>query len=71
LEAGKLADLIMVDRARLQEITTLQQVSWVMKGGRIVSFKREYDGMTGKTPWLRGSGEENIDKRLGSDYKRP
>ena len=40
LEAGKFADLIAVDGDPLQDITTLQRVKFVMKGGEVV--KNEY-----------------------------
>lgn len=40
LEAGKWADLIAVDGDPLQDITTLQRVKFVMKGGEVV--KNEY-----------------------------
>ncbi|HKD00997.1 MAG TPA: amidohydrolase family protein [Terriglobales bacterium] len=40
LEAGKFADLIAVDGDPLQDITTLQRVKFVMKGGAVV--RNEY-----------------------------
>jgi len=40
LEAGKWADLIAVDGDPLKDVTTLQQVKFVMKGGEVV--KNEY-----------------------------
>src|SRR5215469_7148591 len=40
LEAGKFADLIAVDGDPLQDITTLQRVKFVMKGGTVV--RNEY-----------------------------
>ncbi len=40
VEAGKWADLIAVDGDPLQDVTTLQQVKFVMKGGAVV--KNEY-----------------------------
>ncbi|MBN1315319.1 MAG: amidohydrolase family protein [Anaerolineales bacterium] len=52
VEPEKLADLIMVDRDPLQDITALGKVSWVMKGGKTVPFSPEYDRWSGLTPWL-------------------
>lgn len=40
LEAGKYADLIAIDGDPLQDITTLQRVKFVMKGG--IAYKNEY-----------------------------
>jgi imidazolonepropionase-like amidohydrolase len=40
LEAGKWADIIAVDGDPLQDVTTLQHVKFVMKGGAVV--KNEY-----------------------------
>jgi imidazolonepropionase-like amidohydrolase len=40
LDAGKWADLIAVDGDPLQDVTTLQHVRFVMKGGTVV--KNEY-----------------------------
>jgi imidazolonepropionase-like amidohydrolase len=51
VEQGKLADLIMVDRDPLHDITALKQVSWVMKGGQLVPFLPEYDRLAGYWPW--------------------
>ncbi len=36
LEAGKFADLIAVDGEPLKDVTTLERVKWVMKGGAVV-----------------------------------
>jgi len=36
LEAGKLADLIAVRGNPLEDVKTVQQVLWVMKGGVVV-----------------------------------
>src|SRR5579862_5453381 len=41
LEAGKWADIIAVDGDPLQDVTTLQHVKFVMKGGELV--KNEYE----------------------------
>jgi imidazolonepropionase-like amidohydrolase len=38
LEAGKLADIVAVDADPLQEVSALERVSFVMKGG--VIYKR-------------------------------
>jgi imidazolonepropionase-like amidohydrolase len=51
VQKGKYADLILVDRDPLQDITVLQEVSWVMKGGRSVPFAPEYSRLAGKRPW--------------------
>jgi imidazolonepropionase-like amidohydrolase len=40
IEAGKWADIIAVDGDPLQDVTTLERVRWVMKGGAVV--KNEY-----------------------------
>jgi imidazolonepropionase-like amidohydrolase len=40
LEAGKWADIIAVDGDPLQDVTTLQHVKFVMKGGAVM--KNEY-----------------------------
>ena len=53
VEQGKLADLIMVDRDPLLDITALKQVSWVMKGGKTVLFQPEYDRLAGTRPWSK------------------
>jgi imidazolonepropionase-like amidohydrolase len=36
IETGRLADLIAVDADPLQDVTVLQQVRWVMAGGRVL-----------------------------------
>jgi len=36
LEPGKFADLIAVDGDPLKDVTTLEQVKFVMKGGEVV-----------------------------------
>jgi imidazolonepropionase-like amidohydrolase len=36
LEAGKFADIIAVDGDPLKDVTTLQEVKFVMKGGEVV-----------------------------------
>ncbi|MBW2367422.1 MAG: amidohydrolase family protein [Deltaproteobacteria bacterium] len=51
VEAGKYADLIMVDSDPLKDITALKTVSWVMKGGNEIPFEAAYDRMAGKVPW--------------------
>jgi imidazolonepropionase-like amidohydrolase len=60
VEQGKLADLIAVDRDPLQDITALQEVSLVMKGGRVVPFASEYGRLVGKRPWSI-AGEQRDD----------
>jgi imidazolonepropionase-like amidohydrolase len=36
IEAGKFADLIAVDGQPLKDVTVLEHVQWVMKGGAVV-----------------------------------
>jgi len=61
VEKGKYADLIMVERDPLRDITVLQEVAWVMKGGRVVPFAPEYGRLAGKRPWspAAAQGGEN------------
>ena len=40
IEAGKWADIVAVDGDPLSDVTTLQQVKFVMKGGEVV--KNDY-----------------------------
>jgi len=42
VEAGKLADLILVDRDPLVDITAMTEVSWVMKEGAIIPRSPEW-----------------------------
>jgi len=42
IQPGKLADMILVDRNPLSDITALRDVSWVMKNGRPVPFSPEW-----------------------------
>lgn len=42
VEAGKLADLILVDRNPLQDITAMTDVSWVMKEGKVIPRSPEW-----------------------------
>jgi imidazolonepropionase-like amidohydrolase len=41
IEAGRLADLVAVDGDPLEDVTLLEQVSWVMHGGREVRLEEE------------------------------
>ena len=36
IEAGKFADMIAVDGEPLKDVTVLERVRWVMKGGAVV-----------------------------------
>ena len=38
IEAGQAADLIAVDGNPLADVTALERVKWVMKGGRVSPF---------------------------------
>jgi len=42
VEVGKLADLILVDRNPLENITAMTEVSWVMKEGAIIPRSPEW-----------------------------
>jgi imidazolonepropionase-like amidohydrolase len=42
VENGKYADLIMVERDPLQDVSALGEVSWVMKAGLVVPFSPEW-----------------------------
>ena len=42
VEVGKLADLILVDRNPLEDITAMTEVSWVMKEGAIIPRSPEW-----------------------------
>ncbi len=42
IEPGKRADLILVDRNPLDDVTALREVSWVMKDGRAVPRSEEW-----------------------------
>jgi imidazolonepropionase-like amidohydrolase len=46
VEKGKLADLIMVDRDPLQDITAFKEVNWVMKEGFVVPQSPEWSRQT-------------------------
>jgi imidazolonepropionase-like amidohydrolase len=42
IESGKLADLILVDRDPLSDVTALEEVSWVMKEGMVIPQHPEW-----------------------------
>jgi imidazolonepropionase-like amidohydrolase len=42
VEVGKIADMVMVDGDPLKDITVLKNVSWVMKGGEVISQHPEW-----------------------------
>ena len=42
VEKGKLADLILVDRDPLEDITAMAEVSWVMKEGKVIPRSPEW-----------------------------
>jgi imidazolonepropionase-like amidohydrolase len=43
IEKGKIADLIMVDKNPLEDITVFKNVSWVMKEGLIIPLEKEWE----------------------------
>ena len=43
VEPGKRADLILVERDPLHDISALRDVVWVMKGGRVIPRSPEWD----------------------------
>jgi len=50
LEAGKFADLIAVDGDPLQDITALQHVTFVMKGGTVIKSNSMIDRSSADPP---------------------
>jgi len=50
IEPGKWADLILVDRDPIEDISALKDVSWVMQGGRIIPRSPEWDRRPIKDP---------------------
>lgn len=50
VEPGKLADLILVDRNPLDDITALAEVSWVMQAGRVIPRSPEWNRRPIKDP---------------------
>jgi len=52
VEAGKLADLILVDRNPLEDITAMTEVSWVMKDGQVTPRSPEWARRPIKDPIL-------------------
>jgi len=50
IEPGKLADLVLVDRNPLEDITALAEVSWVMQNGRIIPRSPEWNRRPIKDP---------------------
>jgi imidazolonepropionase-like amidohydrolase len=50
VEPGKWADLILVDRNPLDDITALAEVSWVMQGGRVIPRSPEWNRCPIKDP---------------------
>ena len=42
VEAGKLADMIMVTEDPLKDITALKRVGWVIKGGEVIGLYPEW-----------------------------
>ena len=43
IEAGKWADLILVDHDPLADVTALKSVSWVMQNGKVIPRSAEWD----------------------------
>jgi len=54
IEPGKAADLIMVDRDPLQDITALGEVGWVMKEGKVVPLSPEWSRCPVRESWSEG-----------------
>jgi imidazolonepropionase-like amidohydrolase len=50
VEPGKMADLILVDRNPLDDITALAEVSWVMQEGRVIPRSPEWNRRPIKDP---------------------
>jgi imidazolonepropionase-like amidohydrolase len=50
IEAGKYADLIMVNRDPLTDISVFKEVSWVMKGGTVIPIQLEWKRRPVKEP---------------------
>lgn len=50
VEKAKLADLILVDRNPLEDITAMAEVSWVMKEGQVVPRSPEWERRPIKAP---------------------
>jgi imidazolonepropionase-like amidohydrolase len=50
IEAGKYADLIMVNRDPLKDITVFKEVSWVMKEGMVIPIQLEWKRRPVKEP---------------------
>jgi imidazolonepropionase-like amidohydrolase len=42
IEVGKAADLLLVDRDPVADITALGEVSWVMREGRVIPLHPEW-----------------------------
>jgi len=50
VETGKLADLILVNRSPLEDITAMTEVSWVMKEGQVIPLSAEWTRRPIKDP---------------------
>ena len=50
IEAGKFADLIMVNRDPLTDISVFKEVSWVMKEGTVIPIQQEWKRRPVKKP---------------------
>jgi imidazolonepropionase-like amidohydrolase len=49
IEAGRYADLLLLDKSPLEDIRNLDQVQWVMQGGRLWRPWQLRSGMAGRT----------------------
>jgi imidazolonepropionase-like amidohydrolase len=62
IEKGKLADLIMVDRNPLEDITVFKEVAWVMKEGFVVPVSKEWsrEAVCAPKKWAHDGDQHNV-----------
>ena len=56
IETGKLADLIAVEGNPLADVTVLENVKWVMKGGQVAELRADPLVRSPRLPCGKGSG---------------